>query len=72
MGDTWISLERRNRRDFMSGLQAVENKNMSNHVGGEFGGKNVKNEYWKWRRQISVRLKLVQENLPGIHKNDPS
>lgn len=38
MGDAWISLEKGNRRDFMSGFGAGKAVNLRNQVGKDEGG----------------------------------
>ena len=70
MGDTQISLGRGNKREFMSGLKASGDGNMSDQA-CEAEGDSTERDYWKGSISKSGK-NLAQGNLPGICKEDPS
>lgn len=68
-GDTWISLERGNRRDLLSGLGDGEDGNMRDEVGVEGWRRRVLKEMTGNGEGISdSNRNLVQGQLPGIYK----
>lgn len=69
-GDTWISPERGNRRDLLSGLGVYGDANL-NQVGGLVEGKSTDKDDWKGPVSRSGR-NLMLGKLPQIYKDDPS